>query len=268
MSLRLNLYVFGWLAGLLVAHAATPSTLFGKVDLAVPQGSALRSQVEPIIKEHCENPELASRPSVVVPDVKGRCVTVRNGELINNTDDTGVAIAKVVNASPSSDGSSTVVTWYPVAWTLVGAQPVPSSCGRWRYRAMLDLEAPQTPSRLMLWHAGGGAGPGGYGASANPFAGTLSVQARLHLENVDQGYAFEVPLQADLGVRGSWSLSATSPLGGDRSNLILTSPLIELWWAEQPGCWRCERVWMDAGDLFREWCDLCRAPTEHPEQPS
>lgn len=259
--MRLGLLILGFTLPAVPLAAATSAPAIGgaTVGITTHQGSAVRAQVRKIVQALCDGGPIplgggAPAGEIYIPNVRSRCLTVDNAGILggNVPDDPGEGSAGVTMANPSPDGSL-LATLYPGSFSLSGVELLDSACGQWSYGAALDPAAVQGTGSLTLW-------PAAAGAPQGVFAGTLPLAVRLHLENLDRGLAYDLPLKIDAALRGSWTAPPPANSVQAASNLSLYVWPLELWWIHHSGCW--EKVADENGEIL--YCDRCVAQSAAP----
>jgi hypothetical protein len=247
----------------LAAQSATTGILPGTLPVSTPLGSGFEARVQREAKELFNSPisfEEGAPPFVMeLPTVKVRCVTTDNTTVgmpprePKPPDDPGQAT--VVSSTLLPDGSIGVIV-YPTSWEIVGSRLLPSPGGPWSYRATLDPAVAQAPGSLTLWPEAGD-------PSRGVFTGILPITARLYLENAGLGLTYDLPLELDIPLRGSWTappLASGMPAPApSASNLSLYVWPLELWRIHRPDCWDDEALWQDGEVVETLSCDRCVA---------
>lgn len=150
----------------------------------------------------------------------------------------GGVVTTVLVPSPGS----TSLGWQAVATDLT-AEPVATSCGIWDSSLRIDGTASQPVSPLQLT-------PDPQAPDHGTFAGSLEMNAVLHLANRTTGATFDHPLVLGFALTGPWALAANPPTG--KSNLDLLSD----------GRDHCTQVWAYSDDpeleaAVAQSCEIC-----------
>jgi hypothetical protein len=204
------------------ASPATPTTAGitpGDVRLVFSLGAAgLPLDAQAVAEGYCRPPELLSASIA-----KCRLVVSQGGTM-------GTTIA------PGA------ASWQTVAADLA-TEPVLTSCGTWDTSLRIDDTASQPVSPLHLT-------PDPQAPDHGTFAGSLEMNAVLHLANRTTGETFDHPLVLGYALTGPWALAANTPAG--KSNLDLLSDGLD----------HCTRFWMRTNDpalvnVIAGSCEAC-----------
>jgi len=97
---------------------------------------------------------------------------------------------------------------------FTGAEPLPSTCGRWDILLTLDPTLPQPVSPFIFEER-----------PDNPerglFAAVLKMNTNLHLENRETGQTVDIPLLLGLGLAGPWTLASPTGSATEKQLLLL-----------------------------------------------
>jgi hypothetical protein len=163
-----------------------------------------------------------------------------------------IAKCRLVVSQGGSMGTtlaSGAASWQPAA-TDVPTEPVGTSCGIWDTSLRIDGTNSQQVSPLQLT-------PDPQAPDHGTFAGSLEMNAVLHLANRTTGVVFDHSLVLGFALAGPWALATPDPSAatGDapaKSNLILLSDGID----------HCTRFWMHSDDpalvhVIAVNCEIC-----------
>lgn len=235
----------------------------GTVSIQTPLGPALEARIRQRLDDLCPiEGEISPLAGFYVPDVKLRCVTSPSTEDEPKAPEEGGGNNQLVEAKRRLDGGIDAIV-YPDSWETVGTGLLGSACGPWSYHATLDSAVSQAPGTLSLWPETGD-------PTRGVFTGTLPIAARLYLENAGLGLTYDLPLELDVPLRGSWTAPPFAPgaPSSSASNLSLYVWPLELWRIHRPDCWEEEALWID-GEVVTLSCDQCvaRIPPALPGTP-
>lgn len=95
-----------------------------------------------------------------------------------------------------------------------GAGPAATSCGPWSYAVILDPDAVQPTSDLVLGRAAGS-------EPTAPFAGIVEAAALIRFSALGDGRTLELPVLLRLEIAGRWTVAEEADVFAGGSNLLL-----------------------------------------------